>query len=347
MLTLLQSKNDKLKAQGDLVTTFQKYLKDCGKRRIGFRVGSGGTNPSLSVYSNGTGKIWFSSMFLEEQATPRYWNAFGLFDPARPAQAISVELNIAPDKNTNRVGGSFASDPETGRVYLLHSGRIGGGKVGIGKSAFLRWSKLVAVPVKSPDGSERLGIILGEPGQKSIIARVEAYVKLVSEFKEGVTKGTLDLTEFRNEIEDLDSSVAELNKFNSEFFGTRKGYNKNVLDYVCHHGEIVNALHDWRSKKSADHETVFNSFLIDLGVKNKNKLTEIYEIKTGAGRQAIYTAVGQLMLHSEGQANVRKTMVLPAEESLPKNVESVLSKVGINIIRFSLEQNGECTFGSS
>ena len=49
---------------------------------------------------------------------------------------IVVEINI-PVIPDGRVGGVFVRQTSTGKIYLMHHGKIGGGRKGIGKTAFL------------------------------------------------------------------------------------------------------------------------------------------------------------------------------------------------------------------
>lgn len=67
-------------------------------------------------------------------------------------------------------------------------------------------------------------------------------------------------------------------------------------------------------------------------------------MKTGTGRQAIYAAIGQLLIHSKGIEQTRKVMVLPAEEDLPCEVLEVLSAIGIELWRVELQDDGAYDF---
>src|SRR6185436_17204530 len=49
-------------------------------------------------------------------------------------------------------------DSDSGDIFLMHSGKIGGGRPGIGKSAFLAWSKASLIEVSEMNGKTRSGI---------------------------------------------------------------------------------------------------------------------------------------------------------------------------------------------
>jgi hypothetical protein len=112
------------------------------------------------------------------------------------------------------------------------------------------------------------------------------------------------------------------------------------------HGDIVDALFDKRSAMKQNDEYVFNTSLIDLGVRRNGKLVEVFEVKTGADRESLYKAIGQLMVHSKGDDQVLKFMLLPADEELPVGFRSALSAIDIALWRFTLRNDGSCSFES-
>jgi len=58
--------------------------------------------------------------------------------------------------------------------------------------------------------------------------------------------------------------------------------------------------------------------------------------KTSADRSRIYTAIGQLMVHSTAK-NCRRAIVLPHNEPIVADVSDALKRLGIEIIRFELD----------
>ena len=98
------------------------------------------------------------------------------------------------------------------------------------------------------------------------------------------------------------------------------------------------------AKRKPSRANAFNKGLIDLRVREGARTTEVYEAKTCTGRQAMYTAVGQLIVHSGGAADTRKILVPPAEDELPRGVAPVLITIGIEVLRFNLNGDGLCDF---
>lgn len=131
-----------------------------------------------------------------ERLENRYWIAYGLDDPQPSGlHSISCEINIPRCGVNRRVAATFASDPY-GAVYLVHSGKVGGGRRGIGKEAFLADYPDTLVRVTWPDGLDLPYIpitSLSDANSKHNIAR---FVRRVAEFKDravradGATRGS-------------------------------------------------------------------------------------------------------------------------------------------------------------
>lgn len=224
----------------------------------------------------------------------------------------------------------MAEDGDTGDVFLMHSGRIGGGRRGIGKSAFLVWSKAKLVDVTETDGDVRGGIAVGKLDDPDLADRIWTFVRNVQSFKDHAAAGGLDTPEFRRQVEEFD-------KYSKEFSGKKRGVREGAFEYVTYHGDIVQKLYDDRTARLAPGEKVFNSALIDLFVKKDGALCEVYEVKTGVGRQMLYAAIGQVVTHATtGGEGVAKFLVIPADEDMPEDFKKAITVLGIQVRRFRL-----------
>ena len=325
MLLMVEDASDKRAAQQRLEASVREHLTDQGVRKIGFPSG----NVDEHLYANGLGELWAAFSKVEDAAIPRRWNAFGVFDPKRHAQIITVEVNIPTTSNSTRVAGFFAREPATGDIYLMHDGIIGGGKAGVGRSAFLSWSKATLEEVSRKDGDDRAGVIIGRVDSDEIVDRLSHFVQLVKGFKDAVVRGELD-------DPDVQRSIAEWETFNSEGSGRRRGQRRSEIDYISYHGDVVQRLFEERQARCAYDERVLNSKLINLYVRQGECMTEIYEVKTSIDRQSIYTAVGQLISHSvDAPERVKRTLVLP-EGPIPPDLEKSLMHLSIELRRFSI-----------
>lgn len=327
MLTLVHEEEAKKNSQSILTRNLTAVLKREGTKNIGFPSG----NVDEVVYSAGTGKLWCA--FIKpshDTPIPRYWNAFGIYAPDRPSQQIAVEINVPSDRNTAQVAGFFARDSETGDIFLMHDGGVGGGRKGVGQTAFLVWSKAKLVDVVGEGGKIRRGIAVAKLDHPDLPERIWRFVEIVDGFKKAVKSGSLDSAVFRHKVEELD-------QYKREFSGTKKGFSGGSLKYLTYHGDIVQKLYDDRCQGAGPDERVLNSGIIDLFVKKGDVVTEIYEVKTGLGRQMLYTAIGQLVTHSAHSNGVAsKFLVVPDDEEIPDDFRLAIKWLGIQVRKFRL-----------
>lgn len=120
MLLMVEDGREKSDAQKAMETSVRQHLADQGIRNIGFPSG----NVDERLYANGSGSLWAVFSKADQAAVPRRWNAFGVFDPKRHAQIITVEINIPTTSNSARVAGFFARDPATAEVYLMMAASV-------------------------------------------------------------------------------------------------------------------------------------------------------------------------------------------------------------------------------
>ena len=71
-------------------------------------------------------------------------------------------------------------------------------------------------------------------------------------------------------------------------------------------------------------------------------MSEVYEVKTGTGRQLLYTAIGQLMTHGDGNGDrsVRRVLVVPVDKEIPEDIGQAAATLGIDVLRFRLRKTG-------
>ena len=154
-------------------------LANFGVHKLGYRSG----NEALTLYAQKKGGLYYASTFLNRTGTaPRFWNAFGIYDgKLHGTQKIAVEINI-PLPSDKLVAGFFANNPATDETFLIHDGKVGGGKVGVSRAAFLDHSRLSLVEMTSG----RRGIVIGKLGDPTLISDIERFVRAVTAFKESV-----------------------------------------------------------------------------------------------------------------------------------------------------------------
>lgn len=261
MLALISKTSRKKTAQQELKRNLKNALKRQGIRKIGFL----GGNENKQIYAAGEGELWVAFGESKFSRKTRYLNQFGVYRPDLPQQTIIVEINIPIDDNSSNVAGFFAEDKETGDIFLMHDGRVGGGRAGISKSAFLACSKHKLIKIAEDDGKTRIGIAVGRLQDPDLSGPIWAFVKSVQRFKEEVTNGILETPEFKRQVKDFDS-------YRKEFSGKKQGIRDGRFEYITYHGDIVQKLYDERHARRSQVEEVSNSKFIDLFVKKDGRL---------------------------------------------------------------------------
>lgn len=129
--------------------------------------------------------------------------------------------------------------------------------------------------------------------------------------------------------------------FSSEFSGKKnvKSLPSSVADVV--HGFIVDSLRDF-AEKNFNNTSIFNTQKVDLAIEISGTITTLFEVKTSFDTQAIYTAVGQLFMHSADLNDVKKIVVLPDGFQNQETI-NCLTTLKIEIIWYSID-NGLCSF---
>ena len=327
MFSLIESKEEIARAQRKLEAAIRRDFKAKTAKNIGY---PGGTTFDAQVVTDGRYWYWSSDFDDENIPNPRRLNWFGLFRDDSDLQ-ISVEINTAYEGRNDQVAGFFARDNDTGSIYLMHSGRVGGGTKGVGKAAFLAWGNQRPIDVADLSGRIREGVLVmpieGIAASRSAVR----YINTIAGFKQAVRAGDLASPEFQNKKKELDN-------FFSESRGRRKGQRSGEIDYLSRHGDVVDALYSWRSSSLLPRGgRLVKNVLIDMGVAVAGELVEVFEVKTSTARADVYAAIGQLMVHGTSD-ECRRVMVLPKNELLASDLKDALQRLNIELLKFKLDE---------
>ncbi len=217
-LSLVEERDFIEKIQEDFRKKLESELLTSLECTIGFPSGSWQTEV---IHNNG---FWFNGDLIdEENKSARYWNGFGLSSDLDSSKSnnIVIEINIPLSGINRRVSGAFATD-ENGKRYLLHRGRVGGGRKGIGKQAFLNWSERTPTSVVSSKSVDEF-IVLGCIDDKGFSNKLLQFIKDIKLFKHYATstKGAapqfLSLEELEQLIGSQDDNVQLDEVVNSQY----------------------------------------------------------------------------------------------------------------------------------
>lgn len=328
MYMLIEDKASIAEAQAALEATIRHGLPKRVVRDIGY---PGGTLLGARVSTDN--RHWYWASDQKDSQNPRRLNWFGLVG-RRTGIEITVEMNTTYVGRNNFVGGFFGRNMHTGEVYLFHSARVGGGTKGVKKEAFLAWARHDLVNVYDQTGSSREGVLVMPVRGTSAAQTGMRYVDSVADFKRAVREGRINTEEFREREQ-------QYRDYYKEGRGRRRSKGRTAaLDYVSRHGEVVDALEAWRRADGLAHgERIVKNVLIDLGVQTRGVLTEVYEVKTSIDRSDVYTAIGQLTVHA-GRGTCKRVFVLPDDGQLPTDLNDGISRAGIILKRFRINEAG-------
>lgn len=264
-------------------------------RRIGYH---GGYNQEKVYWHDDLGFWWLLSRTV---AGNRWWCCYGIENPEhRDMLSITVETNSPFEGVNRRIGGLFVKD-DAGRVYITHSGKIGGGRPGIGKEAF--WESYGGEQVETvqwPDGRESRTIVISPVDSERLSTHIARFVHEVARFKD--VGASVKPVERRERLRRI---------FTPEFEGQRHGYTPaGEIEARCEHGTVVRRLYE--ALTDAGHKAVNDRR--DLYILANDEVTHLFEVKTDVSTTSLYQGVGQLMLHGAGLTPLpRRILVVPSQ----------------------------------
>lgn len=275
-------------------------------------------------------QMW--SLLKANQAEGRFWCCFGVEDPGQTGSLdIAVEINPRHEGTNLLVGGAFSKD-ERGNVHLCHNGKMGGGRKGVGKSAFFRhYSDRGGLEKMLCNGRLVDVVDLGPITSPRLRRRVARFAHEVARIKD------VCANEPNGETKVISTTNPTVPTFSPEFSGRRSAFSVNHrIEAKADHGLVVDALK--AAVKRVGH-LAYNDGARDLFVLDKqDRLSVLFEVKTDVTTTSIYTAVGQLLLNGgAGPCAPKMVLVLP-DKPKPKTREA-LKSIGVAVLDFEWSGN--------
>lgn len=328
MLSPVVNPKDVLKLRDKLY----KQLSTISGKELKIRhVAPGGNPVPMGVKIAEKLHMWW---FLGKTNDTKLWCAYGLEQiQAGKTYTARCQINFSLKGFNRRISGLFATDSH-GKIYVLHDGGVGGGIAGVGKEQYCEFATAEQVEV-GYEGKVYPYFVVGVLGQPDFPESLKSYVQSVYDFKESIDKskssGSTSKTAKKNPLAGSDLSTYE-------YAGIKK-YNlpERQVTASNQHALVFRAL-----KESLRHFNPKRDKNRDLFIRNDaGIITHLFEIKSSPSLQAVYTAIGQLMLRSvEDKATC--IIVLPDETN--KELIKDLAKLKIKIVTFSFDTNNQVHF---
>jgi hypothetical protein len=277
-------------------------------------VGHQGDSYPRDIFWHNNYNIW--TLASANQENGHFWIPFGWKKPKlRGSNDIVVEINPPKRGRNLRCGGLFVKDVQ-GNIFLAHTGKIGGGRAGIGKKAFRSYTRLANWEnVDFKDGRKVEVVVIGNIAKPTLLSALSDYVSEVFLFKHSP------------KTEDTAKNNGD---FTPESVFTKKYQINRTIAPERLHGIVVETLASHYEKNG---NNVANDRNRDLFLLSGKKMTHLFEIKTDLSSTTLYCGVGQLLLN--GKQLIDKPnlyLVVPGEPE--NNLNKILNGIGIQIVSY-------------
>jgi len=299
------------------VKKFKPFIDETIKVKMGHQ---GASFPAKVLWSRKLG-IWLFSYTINEI---RYWNAFGRGKP-KEANILSTtaEINFPWEGIDRKTGGAFAKDA-WGNIFVIHRGKIGGGKKGVGKSLFEHNYRGVWSLMEDGDSITQIAVI-GALNSSRFAIQIALFVKKIEKLKLKSTEASSPQTEI---------NFAEIT-FREDLVGAVPSSPESKIFTACDCDLVVTSLANllMRWKFRVGNDTKHQLFLID---PSKGKISHVFEVLVDFKEKSVMAAAGKLLLKcAASEASSLPIIVLP-EDGI-NTYKQELQKIDISVIGYRLE----------
>jgi hypothetical protein len=316
MLKVITSQPAIKKYAGQFNKKFKPFIDEAIKVKLGHQ---GAGFPAKVLWSQELG-IWKFSQTVKEV---RYWNAFGIEKPGTSSVlSIASEINFPWAQIDRKTGGAFADDA-WGNVFVIHRGKIGGGKKGVGKSLFEHNYRGVWSFIEDGDSISQVAVI-GNLKSSRFARQAALFVKKIEIMKLSAAASTQTEMDF--------SEVT----FREDLIGSTIPLSEDEMVSACDHDLVVSGLAAQlqRQKVKIGNDSESELFAVDT---SENRISHIFEVLTDSKEKNIYAATCKLLLQTSAAAlNPFPVLVLPEDKM--SHYEQELQRINISVIGFHWQE---------
>jgi hypothetical protein len=300
------------KYAGQFNKKFKPFIDEAIKVKLGHQ---GAGFPAKVLWSRELG-IWKLSQTIKEV---RYWNAFGIGKPGTSSVlSIASEINFPWAQIDRKTGGAFAEDA-WGNVFVIHRGKIGGGRKGVGKSLFEHNYRGIWSFMEDGDSISQVAVI-GNLKSSRFALQVAQFVKKIEIMKLSAAAST-----------QTEMNFSEIT-FREDLIGSAIPSAEDEIVSACDHDLVVSELAALiqRQKIKIGNDTESELFAVDT---SENRISHIFEIVTDTKEKNMLAAAAKLILQTSAAAvNPLPVIVLPEEKMI--HYEQELKRINISVIGF-------------
>jgi hypothetical protein len=315
MLKVIEDQPVIKKYVGQFVKGFKPFIDEEIKVKLGHQ---GASFPAKVLWSKSLG-IWKFSRTIKET---RYWNAFGVGKPQESSiLSITAEINFPWAGIDRKTGGAFARD-YWGNIFVIHRGKIGGGKKGIGKSLFEHNYRGVWSFMEDGKAVTQVAII-GALISNRFALQAAQFVKKIEKLKSTATIST------QTEI-----NFSEIT-FREDLVGSAPYSVEDEIISACDRDLVISELAALlqRRKLKIGNDAERELFVVD---PSKNRISHVFEVLTDTKEKNVLAAAAKLLLQTSAYAGSPvPILVLPKDKI--DNYEQELQKINISVTGFRWE----------
>ena len=316
MLKVISDQPAIKKYAGQFAKKFKPFIDEEIKVKLGHQ---GAGFPAKVLWSKSLG-IWKFSQTIKEV---RYWNAFGVGRPgASSVLSIASEINFPWAQIDRKTGGAFAEDA-WGNIFVIHRGKIGGGKKGVGKSLFEHNYRGVWSFMEDGDSLSQVAVI-GDLKSSRFALQAAQFVKKIEILKSTAAPST-----------QTEMNFSEIS-FREDLVGSAPSSAEDEVISSCDHDLVVGSLAALlqRQKIKIGNDIESELFTVD---PSENRISHIFEVLTDAKEKNVLAAAAKLLLQTSAAAlNPLPVLVLPEEKI--NSYAKELQRINISVIGFHWQE---------
>ncbi|SFM42108.1 hypothetical protein SAMN03159341_13221 [Paenibacillus sp. 1_12] len=309
-----------------LITKYQRIMEErileASNHKINCNVGyPGGSLDAEVMWLEDLG-IWYYPRELDN----KYWNAFGMTKP-KEGKGVSItgEINFPLEGVNRSINSAFVENDD--KVFIIHRGRMGGGKPGVDQSLFRNnyrgeWYEFI------DNDKISTGALVGSLFSVDFAAQIAQFIKEYSRIKNLGGQP----------VQDTDPDD---DGFSKEFGGKRRGYTvSDIIEANCNHGIVVNSCVEYLKSKGFAVKNDVNRDLVLLDSLNRERA--IFEFKTDLSTTSLYCAIGQLYFHKRIES-IKPVYIMVLPEGQVSKIKNKLRELQIELITYELSE-GKVSF---
>jgi len=299
---------------------FVRSLQQLSDVKLPVKLGHPGASFTVRVSWSEQMGIWFCSRRVGDS---RYWNVFGVEKPGgSSALPITCEINFPLRGGIDRkMGGALAADGR-GRIFVVHRGKIGGGKRGVGKSLFEEHYR-GAWATMEDGGVETDVVLVGMLKSPRFPQQVGQFVRKIGYIKRHA-----------DPLSSAQLTIFDETSPKEEFMG--RGIDTAPPDpaFQCDYGLVIKDLSVLLALRGC---RVGNDDSRDLFVVDDHgRVKLLFQLSTDPSTFSLHAGIAELLLQSSDLPE-RPTLVLILPVSPDEDVTRKLKKLDINVIAFEWE----------